>query len=190
MRNFQKINLKCEGSQLWGDKQTERRWKQTFKRVRVHNPYDNVLDIGSSNTFGYKMALELKLSYGSTSGDLNSWIGYMIKYENMFLFEVIEHIMNPLALLIQLESYLNDTGQIFVTYPHSPILQGKRHFHEMTPNQFYTLIDEAGFRIIDYDTFRNFLNWKKYFTGIRPLIKLFMQIVGLSKIHFYVLRKK
>ena len=60
----------------------------------------------------------------------------------------------------------------------------------MTDDQFYTLIDEAGLRVVEHDKFRNLNIPSIIFSGVRPIIKAFMQIVGLSYINFYVLERK
>jgi len=181
-----KLNLKCEGVKLWGDSQTKRRYNQTLKRVLDWVLGGSVIDIGGYSEFGDRMATRLSLEYNHTVHDLNYVKDYGPYYDYMFCFEVIEHLMNPLLFLEQLRF----NKYIFLTYPYSPILQGKRHFHEMTPDQFYTLIDAAGLKTVHHDSFRNYLTPKIYFTGFRPLIKLVLQILGLSKIHFYVLEKK
>ena len=99
MRRDEKINLKCNGVQLWGDGQTRRRYKQTLKRVK---PYvigtGNVLNAGESSVFGDKMAKELNLIYWETYGDLN-YTHRFTEHEYVFCFEVIEHLMNPLSRL-------------------------------------------------------------------------------------------
>lgn len=183
---MKKINLKCEGVELWGDSQTKRRYEQTLRRVRRFYSGGTVLDAGGYSEFGNKLADELLLGYDYTLGDLNFPHVYPPAFDYIFCFEVIEHLLNPLTFF----KYINFDEYIFLTYPYSPIFQGKRHFHEMTDDQFYTLIDEAGLKIVHHDKFRNFNTLKIIFSGFRPLIKFFMQLIGLSYINFYVLEKK
>ena len=170
---------------MWGDSQTQRRYNQTLKRVRRFVRGGYVSEVGGYSIFGEKLAEKLKLYYEHTTGDLN-YRTMWFENDYIFCFEVLEHLMNPLFFLknARFKKYL------FITYPYSPILQGKRHFHEMTDDQFYTLIDEAGLKIVYHDKFRNFNTLKIIFSGFRPLIKFFMQLVGLSYINFYVLEKK
>ena len=96
---MKKINLKCEGVQLWGDSQTFRRYKSTLKRVRPYfadEPFvDSVLDTGGRNQFGIIMAEELGLKYNGTTCDLN-YNSHPHGADYIFCFETIEHLFDPL----------------------------------------------------------------------------------------------
>ena len=188
------INLKCEGVTLWGDGQTKRRWKQTLKRVSEFSPKGDVLDIAGPSEFGMRMAKKLNLEYRTTKQvDLNyDWyFDFQDEYKNVFCFEVLEHLINPLVFLNNLKSRLYDRSLVFITYPYQTrFFKGKNHWKEFTKEEFKTLAELSGFKVVHYDSFRNYLTPMIYLSGIRPLIKLVMSILGLIKIQFYVLKVK
>jgi len=191
--NFKQLNLKCEGIELWGNRRTHRRWYKTFKFVKQRVIGSSVLDLGGENVFGYKMAVELDLDYYTTHGDLNGTTWYTdgnCVYDNIFCFEVIEHLMNPALCLKRLSYHCDDKTLIFITYPTNPLwLWGDRHFNEYTRNRFFTMVMECGYRIIDDDWDRAFRDWWTPLTGIRPMIRQWCRLFGFSRDNFYVIVK-
>lgn len=191
--SLKKLNLKCEGIELWGNKRTFRRWHKTLNFVHKRVIGSRVLDIGGENIFGYKMAVKLGLDYYTTHGDLNETTWHTdgeYPYDNIFCFEVIEHLMNPALFLSRLCNYCDDKTLMFITYPTNPFwLWGDRHFNEYTKNRFYTMITECGYRIIYHEWNRAFRDWWTPFTGIRPMIRQWLRVFGLSRDNFYVIVK-
>ena len=187
------MNLKCTGVDRPMTGQTLRRYRQTYSRVRwFTSEYKNVLDIAESD-FGKKMASELGLSYFYTTGDLDYTINvvHSLNYDYVFCFEVLEHLINPLTFLGNLRECISFDTLVIVTFPRVPHwLKSNRHWKEFTKIEFLTLLDKAGYEIVEYDSFRNFLNFRKYFTGARPVVKLFLQLIGVIKVHFYVIKLK
>lgn len=176
------------------DKRIIRRWNVTKRFIKSHLFYNGdvycgglVLDVGEKNNFGRKMAEEFGLFYCSTNGDLDyqSWtMEHVVKYDYIFCFEVIEHLMNPLLFLENLKSVCGDKTVIFLTYPNN-VFKSEHHFHEYSDDEFFTLITAAGFNVLDFKTDRHWHSFWFYFTGFRPLARLAGQLTGKSKLNLW-----
>lgn len=191
-------NLKCENVRLWGDAQTFRRFKTTKEFIGRKFTGGQILDCGTWNQFGEKMATELGAKYcpaDDTDFDID---GLYFEYDwaepisAVFCFEILEHLLNPLGALATIKwECEQDNAKAYVTFPRVPRwLQSDRHFHEFRDIEFRTLVDKAGFEIVRYESHRNRHDWLFYLTGFRPFIRLWCMLFGLSKIHFYELRCK
>jgi len=154
----------------------------------------HVLDIGGSHLeFGKNLSKHFKLNYNHTEGDLNrlGWESPFTKFNVIFCFEVLEHLMNPALFLRELKYRCHKDTQIFISYPTNPLwLWGNRHFNEYTTDRFYTLISECGYEIKDYWWSRAFADLRTIFTGFRPPIRFLVKILGLSRDNFYYLKLK
>jgi len=195
--SFVVMNLKCKNVSGWDNRSIERRFVFTKKFIEenVNGFADNrVLDIGGENgtIFGRNMAKELEFEYNHTEGDMNYHIWQPSDvFDVIFCFEILEHLMNPLLFLEQLKNRCNKDTDIFITFPNNPLwLWGDRHFNEYTKNRFYTLISEAGYKIEAYEWDKAYLRWRTIFTGIRPIIRYFVKMLGLSRDMFYYVRLK
>ena len=178
---------------MWGDNQTKRRWFKTLKFVSKFKSGVTVLDIGGLNIFGQRLAEACELKYNYTSGDLNyfGWSNSDTKFDNIFCFEIIEHLMNPLLFLQELKKCCNRDTKIFITYPFTPRwLMSNRHFHEYRDIEFITLCHEAGFRIVNYNTYHNRHDVSFYLTGIRPFLRFFVMLFKLSKLNLYMIERE
>jgi hypothetical protein len=191
MNSKKLLNLRCDGIQLWGDKQTTRRLNDTKRFIGQGFQGESVLDCGGANRFGQELAKELNLVYHATAGDLNKdWTG-ADKIGVVFCFEVIEHLMNPLLFLSRLAELCHEKTKIYMTYPRTPRwLMSDRHFHEFRDIEFRTLVDSAGFEIVKYEARRNRYDWTFYLSGFRPFIRFWVMILGQSNIHYYCLKMK
>jgi len=191
MQTKKLLNLRCYGIELWGDNQTFRRFAVTRKFVGQAFKGEPVLDCGGDNRFGRELAKELNLEYHFTEGDLNGgWSGTR-NPEVVFCFEVIEHLMNPLLFLTTLRDLCDKNTKVYLSYPRTPRwLMSDRHFHEFRDIEFHTLIDEAGFEIVKYEAHRIRHDWIFYLTGLRPFIRFWVMLLGLSNTHFYCLKIK
>jgi hypothetical protein len=95
---------------------TERRLWETAGFIEVH-PFvgNNVLDVGESNHVGAFLARWLSLSMDNTAGDLNNGMDTNTPvYDAVLCFEVLEHVMNPLLLLQEIESRLLRGGVLYL----------------------------------------------------------------------------
>lgn len=109
----------------------------------------------------------------NTTHDLNSWQPSAAKYDNVFIFEVLEHLLNPLLLLYWLDERLKPNGFIYVSTPiNRPnwIRNRVRHFHEFNYNELMHLIDKAGFKVVDEKIINPSVKW---WTGFRPIMRKF-----------------
>jgi len=197
--SFVTMNLKGVSVNYDWNSKMNRRFRFT-ERFVIDNTGDigknsSVLDTGGSggNSFGRKMAEKIGLNYMFTVGDMNypKWSHQKEKFDVIFCFEVLEHLMNPLLFLGEIKARCNKDAKIFITFPNNPLfLWSDRHFQEYTKSRFYTLISEAGYRIESYAWDRDFLPWKQLFTGVRPLVRTCFKLLGLSRGLFFCLRLK
>ena len=141
-----------------------------------------VLDVGEKNGFGAALASEA-IGDGypiNTSGDLDAfWIPSAPKlrtYPTVWIFEVIEHLMNPLLFMLRLRNYCDNRTRIFITYPrHSvSLFWAPNHFHEMDKFRFRHLVESAGYEIVKHKKKILYRKWSSYFKGLRPLCRLFL----------------
>lgn len=194
------MNLECQDVQLWGDAQTSRRWHRT-KRFMVaaglESNLRNVLDIGPGGEFGMNLAKAFETeNYHYTVGDLDSMSGWypypdQSTFDYVTCFEVLEHLMNPEQFLENLKKYCTESTDIYISFPRIPRwLMSDRHFHEFRDIEFRKMVDKAGYRIEAYENFRNRHNWLFYLRGIRPFIRFWVMLFGMSRVHFYLLKVK
>jgi len=144
----------------------------------MKNPIEPILDIGSQNDFGLKVAQHYGISICNTDGDLDypDWIPLGDDYYNaVWIFEVIEHLMNPALFLKELKDIIDLNTKIYVTYPFRSVVSywSDTHFNEMDEKRFRTLVESCGYEIVRHEKHRLYRKWNFYLRGIRPLIRLF-----------------
>ena len=188
------LDLKCETLEFKWDKRTFNRLEQTeffLKKNNIEN-YTDVLSIGGKSEFDQRIADDFHLSIVWTTGDLDfDWQSdyELRKYKIIFMFEVIEHLKNPALFFERLKCYLKKDTKIFISYPRHPVfLKGMRHFHEMPLNTFYTLIVCSGYEIEDYMKKRLWSEWTAYLKGIRPVLRIFLNLFKLSSQNYFCLK--
>lgn len=144
-----------------------------------------VLDIGERNPFTIRLEEKYGIKVENTCGDLDM-IELEGKYNTIFCLEVIEHLMNPLRLLEQINKILEPDGTLFLSTPkHKPhFLWDKHHFTELDEYRLNALVTRAGFEIVRKQFFLTMPLWW-YFTGFRPFLRMFFnkgRIVELREI--------
>lgn len=160
-------------------------WLKTFQ-YQNHIPYHpdylvkgNCLDCGDRSGLTDMIEKEFQVEVENTKHDLN-WKYYSnceYKYQNIFAFEVIEHLLNPLIFLIDLHKVITGLNGGTSLYLSTPINRPKWmrnkewHFHEFNYNELVYLFDVAGFKIMDEKRI-NCTTWKMI-TGFRPLLRFF-----------------
>ncbi len=159
-------------------------WREdsnTIKRAEVYEKFMGKishpsLDIGSKNFIGSILNIE----DNTIDCDFNwSVMAPEIKYKTITCFEVIEHVMNPLAFMVNLKRLLDTDGKIYLSTPVIPFIswyQWSEHFTEYKEKPFDVMLRYAGFRVVSKKVFRPF-KWWFYFTGFRPFARLIMKNV-------------
>ena len=76
-----------------------------------------------------------------------------LKYDNITLIDVLEHISNDKAVLAKISNMLADDGRMVIVVPANPMLYGKRdqsigHYRRYSKNQLLDLINSCGMRAI------------------------------------------
>ena len=154
----------------------------------IPNEYNfgKVLDIGEINYVSKKLSQHYNIEIDQTNIDLD--VGTLEgQYDTIFCFEVIEHLFNPLHLLLQMKNILKPNGNIFLSTPkrRPHFMWYKYHFHEFSKTELNNLFLRADMKIIKKEykmTGRPIIN---YFKGVRPLLRLFIErkcLVQLSKV--------
>lgn len=154
-----------------------KRMEYTKKFIEKHIQSSKyVLDIGENNSIGNKIASYFGLTLYNTGNDLDyGYIAPLIKYDVVFCFEVLEHLLSPKFFLLELKKYITKKTQIFITYPSRiKCMWTSQHFHEYDKARMKYLLEVTGYRIIDWQKRkipRKFFS--KHTLGIRAIIRLF-----------------
>lgn len=147
----------------------------------------NVLDVGGDSPFGQLLerTFGIKLFHTDFDLDSNDLAGM---WDNIFSFEVIEHLGNPLNHLVEMKRHLNPGGIIWLSTPlvvsklrPTHLFTDPFHVFEMDWRQISFLINKADLQVERKHICRYLANWK-YFTGPRPLIRFFTDRCVLLKL--------
>lgn len=160
------------------------RFKHTLSFIGDHTS-KLALDIGERNPLTPLLEEKLKINIQNTNIDLDVE-NLSGQYDTIFCFEIIEHLMNPLHLLIEIRNCLKGNGICYISTPicKPHFLWDPHHFTEYDHHRLNALVNRAGFEIIRYKVVRSRpLFW--YLGGIRPLIRFFV-----NKTILIELRKK
>ena len=163
------------GSDYYNATHVQIRWRKTLAFLNKDKTVDSALDIGDRTPFTEKLELFFDCPFDNTKIDLDKE-HLTGEYDIITAFEIIEHLFNPLHFLIEIRSVLKDVGTVYLSTPKGKpyFLWSDDHFHEMGYDRLNSLIDRAGFRIIRKDEIR-IQPIPFYFTGIRPLLRLFFE---------------
>jgi len=154
---------------LKGAKSAKIRFMETIKRFKKIKPH---LDIGEENPLGQLLGAD---DYTGLL-DLNWPWDLGKKYNTITCFEVIEHIQNPLLMLIIIKQHLSENGKLYLTTPVSWLLgKGEYHFIEYNRNDLLELVKMAGMQVIEFERIRGY-TWCWRYLGIRPIIRLIRDI--------------
>jgi len=145
-----------------------------YRRMIGGHATGHSLDIGESNWIGRELGAEHNTLLGD---DFNFTLhAPREKYDTIFCFEVIEHVMNPLNLLLSLKSLLAVGGRIYLSTPVMGLItwyQYSEHFTEYKLKNLHTLIRHAGLMIEKEDVF---CPYPGYFAltgmGVRPVLRV------------------
>lgn len=138
--------------------------------------FGKVLDIGEENLVSEKLSSFYGISIDQTDIDLD--IGKLEgHYNTVFCFEVIEHLFNPLHLLLEINKILDNNGTLILSTPkrRPHFMWYKYHFHEFSKEELKNLISRAGFQINRVEYKMSGRPLIGYFKGIRPFFRLFLE---------------
>jgi len=159
------------------------RWEKTIGLLEERlGGVRNILDVGPRGAFTERLEKELGGKIENTGNkDLDVCRLRSLAFDCVFIFEVLEHLLNPLHLLLEVKKTLKVGGRVYITYPHRPHFWWyKTHFHEFDGYRFGELVKRAGFKIT-YQTWWHVRKFKIW--GFRPMIRYFV-----DKNYFYELR--
>jgi SAM-dependent methyltransferase len=139
-----------------------------------------VLDIGGDSPMSRAIASRFPVELVHTPPDLDLDLHSLDgEWDQIFSFEVIEHLGSPLRHLLEMKAHLKPGGSIWLSTPlvvnrlrPTHAFRSKHHVFEMDWVQLDFLIEKANLRVTRYKICRYLPVWK-YFTGIRPVIRFF-----------------
>jgi len=152
----------------------------------------STLDIGETNVFSDWLETRFRIKTTNSSGDLNglSWLpAGDHQFNTVFVFEVIEHLMNPLLFLELLSRRCDPSARVFLTYPAGNKIGwwSKMHFHEISRERFQVLLEHSPFESVRYERVFLWRDWKYIFFRVRPFLRYV--VFGL-RYQYYELRLK
>jgi hypothetical protein len=169
MIDYDKIPFAYRGDSDRMSKQIPHRLKAVKKFIGRDISTFKTLDIGTSNEFGRRLGLK----DNTLETDLNSTVEAPSQdYDLIGCFEVIEHLMNPLMLLVRCHSLLQSSGVLYLSTPRPffGFLQGPQHLTEYKKSRMIQMLDYAGFEVTKTQKIR-FWEWSFMFYGFRPIFR-------------------
>ena len=165
-----------------------RRWELTIEWLKQFEIKGECLDCGNRTTLTDHMENIFEINIDNTEHNLDWFRPGFGNFNNVFIFEVIEHLINPGVLFEWLKERINPNSSIYLSTPiNRPKWMRNRewHFHEFNYNELEYLIDKAGFTIVDEKRI-NCTRWYYAFTGFRPLLR----VLGFDKNILLRLKRK
>jgi hypothetical protein len=134
----------------------------------------DAIDIGENNPMKAFLEAYYNIEIASTQGDLDV-VELEGDYGTVLCFEVIEHVANPLHLLLQMRKLIEKSdGVIYISYPSMPQwLWNYNHYNEIQEKRFKWLLERANLSILQHVKKPLYGRWYSYFYGIRPFFRLF-----------------
>ncbi len=142
------------------------------------------LDIGDRTPMTGRLEELYGCRFDTTATDLD--VGTLDGlYQVVTAFEVLEHLYNPLHLLLEVRKVLapGASSRLFVSTPawKPAILQSPDHFHEMTRRSLESLIERAGYIVVRRDGFR-IRPFLFCLTGFRPMLRCIFEKIGVYEL--------
>ena len=119
---------------------------------------------------------------------LEMFDGHGLGLDMIWVFDVIDHTLNPIYVLFSLTKSNYKAKSIFITHTYRAIqwFWGDEHFHEMHPKRFKRLLDECGFEIVQM---RHKVIWRKWYEYLR--FRTFLRLLfGWQHFYAYEIRLK
>ena len=141
----------------------------------LNNNLGRVLHLGEAPLF----KKDLGINFDETKGDLDIITLKENVYDTVLMFEIVEHLFNPLLVLLNVRKTLKDGGILYISTPRRPFfLRNKNHhFHEYQDKSLENLLRRAGFEITKTNLFRT-RSLSSGLKGFRPFLRvLFEKII-------------
>jgi len=141
----------------------------------INTDLGRILHLGEAPLF----KKDLGIDFDETNGDLDVITLKENNYDTVFMFEIAEHLFNPLYVLLNVRKSLKDGGILYISTPRRPFFfrNKNHHFHEYQDKSLENLLQRAGFEITKTKLFRtrSILSGLK---GLRPFLRvLFEKII-------------
>lgn len=152
-------------------KTTRNRWRITKNFLSEFPEAKSGLDLGDRTPFTEELESFFNCPFKNFNIDLDTE-SINGNYDVITVFEVIEHLFNPLHCLMEVRKSINSDGRLYLSTPKKKpnFLSSPEHFHEMSESSLGALFKRANFRVVRKATFRVHSFWF-YFTGIRPFFR-------------------
>ena len=176
-KNVQKLNPRHEITEEYeNNKKNIPRRKGTIKFLRRWKDIisGKCLDVGDRTLLTEQIEKEFGIRCSNTTHDLDRYGNFdtFKIYDNIFIFGVLSHLLNPLQFLEEMRYVLKDSGSIWLSLPlnRPDILKNKTvHFHEYSDYDLEYLLKKSGLEIILQEEIK--LVRLKDITGFRPLLR-------------------
>jgi SAM-dependent methyltransferase len=163
------------------------RWRKTIDFVSRSLPFERAcspgLDLGDRTPLTESLEQLFGCPFESTAIDLD--VDRLSgSFSVVTAFEVLEHLYNPLHLLLEVRRILaGEGGRLFVSMPLAKpaFLESPDHFHEMSRKAALSLFERAGFRVERSGEFR-IRHPLFYLTGVKPLLRAWYEKVQIYEL--------
>ena len=147
----------------------KKKQREILKAVKDYLPSGSYLDIGVSSPLSEHIEKTLGINFDHTQGDLDfEFICSEKKYDLVLFSHTIEHVMNPLFVVMNIKKVMNDGGILIIAHPVK-LRTSRDHFHEIPIKRLYDLLDKAGLEIVETRSF--LIGFYRHLMGIRPLLR-------------------
>ena len=134
------------------------------------------MDVGEANPRMEYMKTKLGLDvHQLATQDLNfDKIRERRKYDAIFVFDLLEHIQNALFLMSELKGVVKKNGSIYINLPENPRwLWGDEHYFELDRKHLTKwILNPLELRVVRQKKIFFIANWKAFFVGVRPLLRV------------------
>jgi len=160
----------CDTETVW--KVDKRLFEQTADFINIKGAW---CDMGEDNAKARFISEECRFT------DNGRFVG---KYDTITCLEVLEHLQNPLFFLENIKSMMHKDSRLFLSMPgRMKLLWTEKHFREYTKKEFEKwLLKPLELEIIRSKRIRINQPWHFYFTGLRPLLRLFLNYTRIYEI--------
>ncbi|HWQ27158.1 MAG TPA: methyltransferase domain-containing protein [Chlorobaculum sp.] len=164
------------------------RWEKSLAFVRasgaIRLPAESGLDIGDRTPVTGMLESHFGCRFGNTSLDLDT--GSLDgSYPVVTAFEVVEHLYNPLHLLLEIRKVLHPapSSRLFLSTPawKPGFLQSPEHFHEMSRRSLDSLLSRSGFTVVRSEEF-GIRSPLFFLTGFRPLLRCIFEKIMIFEL--------